>query len=439
MDPARVVLARKRIARDYGRDLADKASDRFCLALSESLERRPSSAVVEFDPDVITPTNLESTGSGRATDVQTLLSRRRKTLERLEEDFEQAVEPVRTRLERLLKWKGGPEQQDRVTEICVLNRSLRAPFDPVALAEIASENIVRRIGVPRRLVRESAGAFVPRSLRCYRDETGLTGKGVIIALLDSEAECDHPALAGRLERKEKYTKEDWGQPDAHGTAVAGILAANQNGFQGAAPGAIVYNYKVMDSFGQLPADDVAACHALGRAIRDGARIANCSWGIDRAGDGTSREARAFDEAWKLGLTIVKSAGNDGPDATTITSPGDAEGVIVVGACNLEGSRLERYSSRGPTGSGQDRPHLLAPGGSRKCPPQSLLPGKNVGVMASPGTSYAAPYVAGFVALLLEEDPLLAPDELRKKILGMCTRLSSESDKAQGAGVLFALP
>src|SRR5205085_11237236 len=107
--------------------------------------------------------------------------------------------------------------------------------------------------------------------------------------------------------KQNYTRELWGNPGPHATAVAGIIASNDKKFTGMAPEATIYNYKILDATGRVNGDDFDAALAIQQALEDGAHIANCSWGAGPAGDGTSREAKACNEAWAAGLGIVKSA------------------------------------------------------------------------------------------------------------------------------------
>jgi serine protease AprX len=144
--------------------------------------------------------------------------------------------------------------------------------------------------------------------------------------------------------------------------MAAIIAARSDAFSGMAPDAEIYNYKVLATHAALHAEDFEGALAIQHALEDGVRVVNCSWGAGPATDGMSREARACDTAWRLGLTVVKSAGNRGPGTSTLTTPADAEGVITVGATDSRGGSIPDYSSRGPTADGQPP---AAPGAGRR--------------------------------------------------------------------------
>ena len=181
-----------------------------------------------------------------------------------------------------------------------------------------------------------------------------------------------------------------------------------------APEVTLYNYKVIAGNPTLSGDDFDGSLAIQQALEDGAHVANCSWGTGPAGNGTSREARACDTAWSYGLTIVKSAGNQGrrqPDADDARRRrrrdrrrGDRPG---------REARSSPTSSRGPTGGGVDPSAPLRTGrkpedGITSCPVQGGF--GNV----THGTSFAAPHVTGLAALLLANDPTLDPDEVRDR-------------------------
>ena len=334
---------------------------------------------------------------------------------------------------------GAPSVSSLLNQVCWLNHTVRTFAHPVALAEVAEDDTVASLDVPRRLQAEAV-TFRP-NLHClgvppFREATDLTGDDVIVAVLDSEVSLRHPALAGRVVHRRNFTAEGWGNPHPHGTAVAGIIAADDPTHCGLAPGAVIYNYKVLA--GPISAEDFGGALAIQMALEDGAVVANCSWGAGPARDGTSREARAVDEAWRLGMVIVKSSGNSGPDDRTMTSPADAAGVIVVGATDVEGEAVQSYSSRGPVHV-RSGPHLVAPGGTVAERIESCDVAGGFAPTTTPGTSYAAPHVTGMVALLAERLPEWTPDQVRDHLVGTAEPIGGVDEEAQGAGLARITP
>jgi serine protease AprX len=328
-----------------------------------------------------------------------------------------------------------PEEERLLVEVCWLNETLRTA-DARSISNIAGDPGVQRVDLPRPLAPDAVPpSNGPEQAAGTSAGGDLTGRGVTVAVIDSECALGHPGLADRVIHRRNFTREPWGTPDGHGTAVAGIIGANSQVRRGIAPDAMIYNYKVLATHIGFNATDFQGAVAIQQALEDGARIANCSWGAGRAGDGTSREARACDRAWEFGLTVVKSAGNAGPTQRTLTSPADAEGVVVVGATGTDGRTVQPYSSRGPTPNGRARPHLVAPGGGPDDELTGLLTGGGVGDIGH-GTSFAAPYVTGVLALLLEQNPELSPDMQRDRLLQACKKLGGGSKNAQGVGLLL---
>jgi serine protease AprX len=300
-----------------------------------------------------------------------------------------------------------------VTEICWLNRSMRTRVDPRSLAEVAADPQVDRVDLPRRLEAEIGTTARTVGATQYREEMNRSGKGVVIAIIDSEVTLRHPALRDRIIHKQNYTNEAWGNAHEHGTAVAGIAASSDDDFVGMAPEATIYNYKVLATNRFLNADDFGGALAIQQALEDGAHVANCSWGAGPVRDVKSRDARAADTAWELGLAIIKSAGNVGPGVGTLTTPADADGVVVVGATDREGTAVQGYSGRGIDS-------CLVGGGFGDC---------------GAGTSFAAPHVTGLLALILEGEPELTPAQQREQLLSVCTPLHGIDVNTQGAGLV----
>ena len=462
--------ARNTVENLYGNNFARKASDDFCLSLSENAKTSDKSEFSEsFNSNQASPVILELTedfsikGKSDAdagkSQRQEVWTRMQKTIENLQE-YEESLVPASQilrqmkidfiksnfykSLENILdKLKHNPNQpvsestpisNSDTTQICWLNRTVRTIVEPKYLAEIAEDKHIAVMDLPRKINAEIAATAKTVGASGYRTKFNVNGKGIIVAVIDSEVFLKHPALKGRVFHKANFTKESWGNPGSHGTAVAGIIAANDKKYVGIAPEAMIYNYKVLANNKFLNADDFGGSLAIQQALEDGANIANCSWGAGPAGDGTSREARACNEAWALGMTIVKSAGNLGAKSKTLTTPADADGVIVVGATDRKGLSVQDYSSRGPTPKGTFRPHLVAPGGTFLEGIVSCLVNGKFGDCGC-GTSFAAPHIAGLLALILELKPDLMPAEQRELLFKKCKEFPLNDKNTHGKGLI----
>ena len=489
MDADIVKNARARLSNALGEKLASKATDAFCLvygrpatalAAVEAVADRAvtPSVVLEFTqrPDVSDAINkaVEKVRTSKAwTDVRNALKKldvaakttgavtevmesgrsepeplpvsaarllRHVKVVSLRDNFFKVAGPITDTIEKSGSFSPRAETAMRVssrapiTQVCWLNRTVRSWSDPRNLAEVAADDSIERIDLPRRLAPEISTSGKTVGAPQFRKKFKRTGKGIIIAVIDGEVALTHPALKGRVVHKMNFTDEAWGHPHPHGTAVAGIIASKDSNFTGMAPEATIYSYKVLANNPSLTGTDFDGALAIQQALEDGAHIANCSWGVGPAGDGSSREARACNEAWNAGLVIVKSAGNNGPGPSTLTIPADADGVIVVGATDRSGKKVQKYSSRGPALAKQ-RPHMIAPGGILGgAGIRSCLVGGGFGDCGA-GTSFAAPHVAGILTLLLERDPNLTPNELRDTLSNACALLKELDVNTQGRGLV----
>ena len=325
-----------------------------------------------------------------------------------------------------------------------LGNAVVANLTPPQIRQIASRSDVEQIEFDKPLQLELDQSAVSVGVVDARTQ-GLvgTGKGVIIAVLDGEVDINHPDLKGRVVHKRNYTNEAWSNPHPHGTHVAGIIAGNGFKYKGMAPGAIIWSYKIFptqvgESTGSKGAD------AIEDVVKDmqqekRLRIANCSWGVPSSTlDGNSIVSETAERATRLGLVLVKSAGNDGtkrPGLGSITLPADARGdVIVVGAVSGDSKRVMPFSSRGPTSDERSKPDILAPGERI----MSAKPGG--GYNRQSGTSMASPHIAGITALILERYPKLQPLQVKKILMQSAKKLdfSQFDENAQGMGLVDAV-
>jgi len=471
MDKELLKKAKKWLKDQYGEAFAKKATDDFCIraisdnalpaagAFAESLgasspQTPPPGVIMELKPQTVqkqadlpksTAVNkkinafLETLKADEEVSINLQQVLRQQKMKTHREKIIKSIHPMNAFLERNIErafaqGTGSLRQQPYLTKICWLNQTVRTIADKRSLAEIASDPQIAKFDVPKKLDREINETGKTVFATQYRQKFPQTGKGIIVAVIDSEIALNHPAFGNRVLHRSNFTKEPWGNPDSHATGVAGIIGSEDATFSGMAPEATIYNYKVLATNSSLDSDEFQAFLAVQKALEDGAHLANCSWGVGPAGDGSGREARACDTAWELGLTLVKSAGNKGPGKATLTSPADAKGIIVVGATDKKGKKVQSYSSRGPLASGENRPHLLAPGGSTGAGILSCLTSGNFGDIGM-GTSFAAPHAVGLLALILEKNPSFSPDELRNFLLTLCGKLNGFSADDQGAGFI----
>ncbi|MFA9444411.1 S8 family serine peptidase [Egicoccus sp. AB-alg6-2] len=247
-----------------------------------------------------------------------------------------------------------------------------------------------RIGV------EDAWAATPR------------GEGVVVAVVDTGVDLDHPDLRERFVRDadgevvgldlvgEGPPQDEHG----HGTLVAGVIAAtadNGIGVAGIAPRARLLPIRVLDEVGAGEGRDVDA--AIRWAVDHGADVINLSLesvkSSDRATVGPGAPTDAVRYAWDRGVVVVAAAGNAAAPRTEY--PEDSP-VLLVGA-------VDRDDRRAAFSSGVRADAVLAPGvdivstwcrdaGASRCEPGIHTYG------LAEGTSFAAPHVSGALALLL---------------------------------------
>ena len=233
--------------------------------------------------------------------------------------------------------------------------------------------------------------------------TGLTGKGVKIGILDTGININHPDLhiSGGHSFVEGVSSfnDDYG----HGTHVAGIIAAQDNeiGIVGVAPEAEIYAVKVLGSNGEGRQSDVVA--GINWAIEQKLNIINLSI---TSPYGSPLLQTALQKAFDQGIIVVAASGNTLTpllDNTDVLFPARYPTVIAVGSVN---PNLER-STFSYFGSSLD---FVAPG-------ENILStyfGSGEEYESMSGTSMAAPFVTGIAALYKQEFPLLNNGEIQNR-------------------------
>ncbi len=268
--------------------------------------------------------------------------------------------------------------------------------------------------------------------------SGYTGSGVVVAVVDDGVTVEHPDLmpniwlntdeiaANGIDDDGNGFVDDvrgWDFADndsnpsssssenSHGTHVAGTIAAARNGTgtTGVAYSAQIVPVKVFPD-GQL--DESLYYQSLANGIRyaaaNGARAINISLGIDPLDPNSEIVNRAIRDAVTAGAVVVIAAGNESqnapePPADLALSPG----VIAVGAIDRN-KKLTEFSSR--AGS-TPLNYLVAPG----VDVPSTFPPR--GYDTKSGTSMAAPHVTGVAALILSANPTLTAVQVADILTG----------------------
>lgn len=258
---------------------------------------------------------------------------------------------------------------------------------------------------------------------------GLTGAGVIIALLDTGFETTHAAfVSASLGAQYDFVfndsivrnePQDHPMASQHGTEVWSLLAADlPNEIIGIAPGATYLLAKTEDVRSETRVEEDNYVAALEWADSLGANIVSSSLSYLAFDDGFSYQPSqlngdvavttiAADSATARGITVVTAVGNTGTAGfRSLVTPADGDSVIAVGAEDSVGV-LQAFSARGPTADGRLKPDLTAPGRDVFV----VDPVSNTGFSRVSGTSFSTPLIAGTVALMRETHGLLTPIEM----------------------------
>ena len=267
-----------------------------------------------------------------------------------------------------------------------------------------------------------------------QQQTGYTGEGVTVAVIDTGIDSLHVGLDdldddnSTIDPKVIAFYDPVNNPDktngteiqayddqGHGTHCAGTVAgtgAPTYEHPGMAPQANLVGVKVLDAGGSGSFSVVMAGMqwTVENRYKFNIRAASMSLGgpgpIEWTSDEEDSVNRYANEMVRAGISMLIAAGNSAAPGT-IGTPGGAEDVITVGALN-KNTAIAEYSSEGPTEEGRVKPNVAFVGSDV----MSAQHNSGDGYVAFSGTSMATPGVAGTVALMLQANPDLSPFDVR---------------------------
>ncbi|WP_157963986.1 S8 family serine peptidase [Actinocorallia populi] len=244
-----------------------------------------------------------------------------------------------------------------------------------------------------------------------------TGRGVVVAVVDSGVDFGNPQLKGQSAGAVDLTRTELSDCAAHGTGVAGIIAAKQLPevpFVGVAPGARILSIKVAAD--ERNNSDLLLAQGILRAVKQKARVINVS---AQTAVNSKVLRQAVEYAQKKDVVVVAAAGNVDPKNTGTAVPAypaQYPGVLSVGAVDSTG-KVTAFSDVAT------RVSVVAPGIGIT----STWPGSGWS-FGYEGTSFAAPFVSGVAALVRAAYPKMAAAEVVRRI-----ETTADGSKGLGSG------
>jgi subtilisin family serine protease len=289
---------------------------------------------------------------------------------------------------------------------------------------------------------------------------GYTGEGRLVCNFDTGVDGHHPALFSKWRGNNgglpsacwfdpygsDFPKDDKG----HGSHTMGIMTGiSESDTIGVAFGAEWISAAVIDrgaSISQAIADILSAFEwavdpdGNPETLDDVPDVINNSWGIPPGYKPACDQTfwNAIDNVENAGVVVIFAGGNEGPDPTSLRTPADRvsspTNCFSVGAIDALsfGFPIASFSSRGPSGCDNQtiKPEVCAPGVKI----HSCYKDGEYRLMS--GTSMAAPFVAGAVAILRQYNPDATVEEIKQALLESCSDLGpSGEDNSYGRGLI----
>ncbi len=283
-------------------------------------------------------------------------------------------------------------------------------------ANVSAANLNRIYTLEEAQANSGPPQYAADKLRLTEAHAITRGDGVLIALIDSGADKDHPELKDVIAREFDAVGGTF-EPHAHGTGMAGAIAG-QDTLKSAAPNARILNVRAFAASGKTQdGTTFDVIKGMDWAAQNGARIFNLSF----AGPRDPLMSRVVKAAQGKGIVVIAAAGNRGPSSPPLYPAADA-GVIAVTATDADDGVMKQ-ANRGRYVT------MAAPG------VDILLPAPNKSYAISSGTSIATAYVSGVAALILARNPDADGKEVYEILTGTARDLGAKGrDTDFGAGL-----
>ncbi|MCA9924183.1 MAG: S8 family peptidase, partial [Anaerolineales bacterium] len=321
--------------------------------------------------------------------------------------------------------------------------------------------------------------FYPTLIGAARlHDQNITGMDVTVAVIDTgywqqrnlnnntdkdgRVLAQYDAIADSFDQWGAYAESD---DHGHGAHISSIILSSgqapDGAYNGVAPDANLVVVKAFDENGAGSYLDVirAIDWIITNKEKYDIRVVNLSFSSEpQSFYWDDPMNQAVMRAWEAGIVVVAAAGNRGPDAMTIGVPGNVPYIITVGAMSdnytpADGSDdiLASFSAAGPTVEGFVKPEIVAPGGHML----GMMGGDSKLVIEHPeffelgnfftmsGTSQSTAVTSGIVALMLQHDPTLTPDEVKCRLMSSARPAVNDDGSLaysifqQGAGMVNA--